>query len=79
MSIDWTVVRDECQEYHHLGQDMGGRYSFGYGSMDYDGRRFAGEFITNHIYCGFTGKDLRIVKTDNIPTIYKNTEGQNET
>jgi len=34
MSTDATAVCDKCKTFMHLGQDMGGVTSFGYGSKD---------------------------------------------
>lgn len=81
MSVDWTVVCDRCREYCHLGQDMGGTCSFGYGSKDEEGRVVVGEFISEHIYHDLissrqpfpflpTNRYLRIVRTDDIPDDY---------
>lgn len=73
MSVDWTVVCDECKEYHHLGQNMGCTCSFGYGEQDHSGRVAAGEFISAHLYHqrNFSDNDgLRIVLTDDIPHGY---------
>ncbi len=75
MSVDWTVLCDKCRGYHHLGQDMGGLYTFGYDSQDTEGRHFVGEFISNHLAHNWTdGEYLRIVKTDSIPIGYTNLE-----
>ncbi len=74
MSIDWNVVCNRCNEYLHLGQDMGGCCSFGYCNTDIEGRESVGEFISEHLdhnaYEGF----LRIVRTDDIPAGCKNAE-----
>ena len=68
MSVDWNVVCDKCNEYHHLGQDMGGCCTFGYGSQDNCGRILSGEFIAEHLAHNFeSGEFLRIVSTDNLP------------
>ena len=73
MSVDWSVVCDKCKQYHHLGQDMGGICSFGYGSKDQGGREQAGEFIAEHLYHKKLLQsmgNLRIVRTDDVPTDY---------
>lgn len=76
MSVDWTILCDKCMEHHHLGQDMGGICSFGFGSQDIDGRRSAGEFISDHLGHNWAdGECLRIVKTDGIPNGYVNSSG----
>ncbi len=71
MSVDWNVVCDKCEAWHHLGQDMGSVCSFGYGSLDNEGRLTAGEFISGHLA---HNKFLRVVITDNLPDGYGNTE-----
>ena len=71
MSIDWNVICDKCQQWHHLGQNMGGICSFGFGSQDEEGRNQAGEFLSNHLSHNWgEGEFLRIVKTDNLPDGY---------
>ncbi len=75
MSVDWTVLCDECKGYHHLGQDSAGLCAFGFDSQDTEGRYFAGKFISDHLAHNWTdGGYLRIVKTDNIPIGYTNSE-----
>jgi hypothetical protein len=59
MSIDFDAVCLTCQQSHHLGQQMGGKWSFGFGSNDDPGRASAGEFILKH-----SDHDLRIYETD---------------
>ena len=66
MSVDWTVVCDKSEIYFHLGQDMGGICSFGYGSKDYDGQQKVANLISEHLSTG----NLRIVVTDDIPKNY---------
>ncbi len=75
MSVDWSVLCDKCKKYHHLGQDMGGLCTFGYGSSNHEGREEAGEFVSEHLAhnSGF-GLSLRVVCTDNIPTDYEGVE-----
>lgn len=68
MSVDWNVVCDKCNKYHHLGQDMGGYCTFGYGSKDREGRNLVGEFISEHLdHNCFIREYLRIVHTGNLP------------
>lgn len=68
MSVDWNVVCSKCNQYHHLGQDMGGQCTFGYGSTDDAGSKLAGEFISKHLAHNFVnGEYLRIVHTVNLP------------
>jgi hypothetical protein len=57
MSTDFTVVCDVCRQYHHLGQSMGGDYTFGYGSKDEEGRRAAMRFVVSHLYCDLDDDD----------------------
>ena len=74
MSVDWTVVCDKCERYFHLGQDMGGICSFGYGSNDSDGQQKVADLISEHILHHMLVESeafLRIVLTDNIPSTYK--------
>ena len=70
MSTDWNVVCDKCKMYSHLGQRMGGLYTFGWGSKDDVGREKIGEFISDHVY----HSNLRIVLTDDLPEGYKRYE-----
>lgn len=71
MSIDWNVVCDKCGLWQHLGQDMGGYRSFGYGSNDPIGQNRAADFIQKHICHNWAaGEYLKIVKTDNLPNGY---------
>jgi hypothetical protein len=49
MSTDFYVVCDVCRRYHHLGQHMGGDYTFGRGSKDEGGRRAAMRFVCAHL------------------------------
>ncbi len=75
MSVDWTVVCDKCEEYHHLGQEMYDFCGFGYGSQDTEGRYCAGKFISDHLAHNWAHDEcLRIVKTDSIPIGYVNSE-----
>lgn len=67
MSVDWTVICDKCKLYCHLGQDMGGTSSFGYGSKDIKGQNIVLEFIATHINYE---EPLKIVMTDKIPKDY---------
>ncbi len=75
MSADWNVLCDACKQFHHLGQDMGGICSFGYGSQDGKGRSIVGEFISEHLYHGRKGGGfLRVMHTDDLLGGYKNVE-----
>lgn len=74
MSVDWTIVCDKCENYFHLGQDMSGICSFGYGSKDLNGRQIIANLISEHLsHHMFVESErcLRIVLTDNIPINYK--------
>ena len=72
MSVDWNIVCDKCKKWHHLGQDMGGICSFGYGSQDDGGRSAAGRFVSDHLAHHWGGGEfLRVMKTDNLPNGYE--------
>jgi hypothetical protein len=63
VSTDFQVVCDTCKLIAHLGQRMGGRTSFGYGSNDAIGRKIAAEFITTHHEHG-EGPRIEVSDTD---------------
>ena len=73
MSTDWNSVCMTCKRTCHLGQYMGCRFSFGFGSNDEPGRIAAGQFVNRHI-----GHDLRIMLTDNLPTGFVDVRDQPE-
>lgn len=50
MSVDYSLLCRYHRTYCHLGQIMGGRWSFGYGQQDATGREFVGEFIRKHCH-----------------------------
>lgn len=53
MSLDFEAVCFRCRKYQHLGQDMGCRRSFGYGSNDLEGANEAADFALAHAtFCG---------------------------
>jgi hypothetical protein len=74
VSIDVTTVCHSCKQYHHLGQWMGGRWSFGYGSNDVQGRLNCGEFIEQHLTD--QGHRLELMLTDSIPAGYTDEDGE---
>lgn len=49
MSTDFDVVCDTCGKTRHLGQSMGGTYSFGFGSKDLEGSRDTAEWVIQHL------------------------------
>lgn len=59
MSTDFDIGCMTCGQMRHLGQRMGGGWSFGYGSKDSDTVQAIGEFIEEHC-----GHDLRIRISD---------------
>ena len=59
MSTDWNVVCGTCNVRQHLGQHMAARNSFGFGPQDEEGRRWAADFIEEHL-----GHDLRILDSE---------------
>jgi hypothetical protein len=48
MSTDYEAVCDVCRLRAHVGQIMGGKPSFGYGSTDLTGQRLAARFVFDH-------------------------------
>lgn len=73
MSLDWNIVCHKCRCYHHLGQSMGGKNSFGYGSQDNSGRDKCALFISNHIDYN---NNLEICFTDMLPDYTEDTSGK---
>lgn len=65
MSIDMTSCCLKCKAAAHLGQDMGGLQTFGYGSSDIKGREMSAQFLLAHLDCG--AGNLIVVRTDDIP------------
>lgn len=59
MSTDWQVSCAPCRISRHLGQEMGGLNTFGYGSSDVAGRNGVGEFIAEHFGAWASQCDLR--------------------
>lgn len=52
MSTDYDIVCGRCRRYAHIGQRVGGGFSFGYGSNDQGGRDWVGAWILKHTHCG---------------------------
>lgn len=50
MSIDWEIGCPKHKTYVHLGQEMGGLNTFGFGSKDESGRNAVGAWIAAHIH-----------------------------
>jgi hypothetical protein len=81
MSTDFTLLCDVCRRYRHLGQHMGGDYTFGNGSKDEAGRRAAMRFVCAHLAYDLDAPDgspkdtcgagaLRVVLADRVPDDY---------
>lgn len=64
MSMDFDAVCFRCRKYQHLGQDMGCRCSFGYGSNDLEGANEAADFALAHAtFCG----PVMIMNANDVP------------
>jgi hypothetical protein len=75
MSTDYDVVCDECKQSRHLGQFMGGLYSFGYGSKDTETTPTIMRWISEHLD---HVKALRVMNTDCVPEDYSWEESAEE-
>lgn len=61
MSTDFDAVCDTCKLVVHAGQRMGGTASFGYGSIDTEGRQAVAEWCFEHARHG-TGVRLQVAE-----------------
>lgn len=64
MSTDYNVYCLECKKARHLGQFMGSKYSFGYGSNDTETPPKIMEWLAEHVD---KNHDIRIAWTDSVP------------
>lgn len=48
MSTDYSIGCTKCKVEWHLGQRMGGKYSFGWGSTDTEGAAWVMQQIWDH-------------------------------
>lgn len=49
MSVDFSLVCDECRAWIHVGQTMAGnRFTGGFGEKDRSGQEEVGEFLLRH-------------------------------
>ncbi len=71
MSTDYDAACLTCHVYRHLGQRMGGGWSFGFGSNDTDGRAVVGEFIQEH-----AGHELRVFVSEETPVDFRDACGR---
>lgn len=82
MSIDFDFICTGCKKYHHAGQMMGDRFSFGWGSNDISGKREVEDFVYEHMWCGEdngVGKSveqtIQLVSSDSVPDEYTDARG----
>lgn len=61
MSTDYYAGCVTCRRVAHLGVRFTSGWAFGNGSNDVEGRRFAGEWILEHMH---EGHDVRIFVSD---------------
>jgi hypothetical protein len=79
MSTDYQVWCTNCKESRHLGQAMGGGYSFGFGPNDTAAQSKIMKFIADHVSHEVLDNTGYIVDTDMTPYLrigYDEPEGQ---
>jgi hypothetical protein len=68
MSMDVEGFCDTHRQFIHIGQNMGGKNSLGYGSGDSDGHRVITEWLIQH---AIAGCDVRISAFAEAPDDYE--------